>query len=106
MHSQDPMHSINNVDEVMTHTRPLIPDVPFHPGPTYRAPPNLLHQTCQEVRKVHKVHLVQKILIQILVWTLSKILCYKKALILKLIIDWTNHSFQEPKKIEQSCKQW
>ena len=22
----------------MTHTRPLIPDVPFHPGPTYRAP--------------------------------------------------------------------
>ena len=23
----------------MTHTRPLIPDVPFHPGPTYRPPP-------------------------------------------------------------------
>ena len=22
----------------MTHTRPLIPDVPFHPGPTYRPP--------------------------------------------------------------------
>ena len=33
------MHSINNVDEGMTHTRPLIPDVPFHPGPTYRPPP-------------------------------------------------------------------
>ena len=29
------MHSINNVDEGMTHTRPLIPDIPFHPGPTY-----------------------------------------------------------------------
>ena len=23
----------------MTHTRPLIPDVPFHPGPTYWPPP-------------------------------------------------------------------
>ena len=23
----------------MTHFRPLIPDVPFHPGPTYKPPP-------------------------------------------------------------------
>ena len=55
------MHSINNVDEEMTHTRPLIPDVILikvqHTGPL----PNLLDQMCQEVRKVHKVHLVQKI---------------------------------------------
>ena len=33
------MHSVSNVDEGMTHTRPLIPDVPFHPGPTYRPLP-------------------------------------------------------------------
>ena len=33
------MHSVNNADEGLTHTRPLIPDVPFHPGPTYRHPP-------------------------------------------------------------------
>ena len=32
------MHIINNVDVGMTHTKPLIPDVPFHPGPTYRPP--------------------------------------------------------------------
>ena len=32
------MHSANNVDKGMTHTRPLIPDVPFHPGLTYRPP--------------------------------------------------------------------
>ena len=32
------MHSVNNVDEGMTQTRPVIPDVPFHPGPTYRPP--------------------------------------------------------------------
>ena len=39
VHSKDPTYSINNVDEGMTHTRPLIPDVPFHPSPTYRASP-------------------------------------------------------------------
>ena len=36
LHSKNPMHIINNVDAGMTHTKPLIPDVPFHPGPTYR----------------------------------------------------------------------
>ena len=35
----DPTCSVNSVDEGMTHTKPLIPDVPFHPGPTYRPPP-------------------------------------------------------------------
>ena len=39
MHSKDPMHIINNADVGMTHGTPLIPDVPFHPGPTYRPPP-------------------------------------------------------------------
>ena len=33
------MHSVNNVDEGMTHTRPLIPDVHFHPGPICRLLP-------------------------------------------------------------------
>ena len=36
---KDPMHSVNNVEEGMTHTRPSIPDVPFHPGLTYRPLP-------------------------------------------------------------------
>ena len=39
VNSMDPIHSINNADEGITHTRPLIPDVPFYPGPTYRPPP-------------------------------------------------------------------
>ena len=38
----DPAHSINNWDEEITHTRPLIPDVPFYPGPTYRPLPKLM----------------------------------------------------------------
>ena len=39
VNSTDPRHSVNSVDEGMTHTRPLIPDVPFYQGPTYRPPP-------------------------------------------------------------------
>ena len=30
------MHCINNVSSKMTNNNPLIPDVPFHPGPVYR----------------------------------------------------------------------
>ena len=61
VNSTDPMHSINNVDKGMTHTRPLITDVAFHPVQLKGLLPNPLYPTCQEVRKVHKVHLVQKI---------------------------------------------
>ena len=39
VYSKYPMHIINNVDAGMTHTKLLIPDVPFHPGPTYEPPP-------------------------------------------------------------------
>ena len=39
VHSKDPTHTLNNVDAGVMHTKPLIPDVPFHPGPRYRLPP-------------------------------------------------------------------
>ena len=54
-HSKDLMHFINNADKGMAHTRPLTPDVPFHPGPLTSTLLNPLDQTCQEVRKVHKI---------------------------------------------------
>ena len=38
VHSKDLMHSINNARK-MPNNNPLIPDVPFHPGPVYRSPP-------------------------------------------------------------------
>ena len=56
--SKDPMHSVNNVDEGLTCTRPLIPDVPFHPGPTYRLPTKPIRSEVSTDQKIHKVHLV------------------------------------------------
>ena len=38
MHSTDLMHSINNANDKMANSNPLIPDVAFHPGPVYRPP--------------------------------------------------------------------
>ena len=37
--STAPTHSINNANEGMTHSRPLIPDVSFYRGPTHWPPP-------------------------------------------------------------------
>ena len=54
IHSQDPTHTVNNVGEGMTHTRPFIPDVPLHPSLTCRPPSKPI--TCQRGRKVHRVH--------------------------------------------------
>ena len=42
VNSRDLTHSVNNVGQGMAHTRPLMPDVLFHPGPTYRPPPKLI----------------------------------------------------------------
>ena len=44
VHSKDLMHSINNASDKMTNSNPLIPDVPFHPGPVYRPPPKPIKQ--------------------------------------------------------------
>ena len=43
VHTRDLMHSINNMSSMMTNNNPLIPDVPFHPGPVCRPLPT--HQT-------------------------------------------------------------
>ena len=51
VHSKDPTHTINNADTGMTHTEPLIPDVPFHPGLTYRPPPKPIRSNVPRSQK-------------------------------------------------------
>ena len=38
-HSTAPTQSINNSNVEVTHRSPMIKDIPFYPGPTYRPPP-------------------------------------------------------------------
>ena len=48
-HSRDPMYSINNMNEKMTDSKPLIPDVPFHPGPVYRPLKPIRHDVSNQL---------------------------------------------------------
>ena len=44
VHSKDLTHSINNTNCKMSNRDPLIPDVPFHPGPVHKPLPELIKQ--------------------------------------------------------------
>ena len=44
MHTKDLMHSINNTNDKMAKSNPLIQDGAFHPGPVYRPPPKPIKQ--------------------------------------------------------------
>ena len=46
VHTKDLTHSIKNMNGKMTNNNPLIPDVPFHPGPIYRPPPKPHQARC------------------------------------------------------------
>ena len=50
VHSTDLMHSINNMNDKMANSNPLIPDVAFHPGPVYRSPPKPIKQNMTHVQ--------------------------------------------------------
>ena len=48
--SKDLMHSINNANDKMANSNPLIPDVAFHPGPLYGPPPKPIKQNMTHVQ--------------------------------------------------------
>ena len=56
VHTKDLMHSISNMSGKMTNNNPLIPDVPFYPGPVSDPHPNPSNKVCQTLR-VHKAQL-------------------------------------------------
>ena len=50
MHSTDPTHSINNVDDRIASNNPLMPYASFHPGPILRPPPKPIMQNLTHVQ--------------------------------------------------------
>ena len=50
MHSTDPTHSINNVDDRIPNNNPLMPDVALHPGPILRPPSKPINQNSTHVQ--------------------------------------------------------
>ena len=84
------MHAVHNVDEGMTHTRPLIPDVPFQSGPTYRPPPKPIRSNVSRREESSQSSPSSENIL----W---KILHFKKVLFQKLIKDQTIHSSKNHK---------
>ena len=50
IHSTDPMHSINNVDDRIANNNPLMPDAVFYPDPILRPPSKPIKQNLTHVQ--------------------------------------------------------
>ena len=59
MHSTDPTHSINNVNDRIVNYNPFIPDAPFHPGPIFRPPVKPIKQNMTHVQSSQNVQDIQ-----------------------------------------------
>ena len=67
MHTKDPTHSINNVNDRIVNNNPFMSDAPFHPDPTLRPPvkpirQNMTHnQNSQNVQDINpNINLILK----------------------------------------------
>ena len=56
-HSKDLTHSINNANGKMSNRDPLVPDVPFHPGPVYKPLSEPIKQN-ESYPQIHGVQLI------------------------------------------------
>ena len=91
------MHTVNNVNEGMTHTRPLIPDVPFHPGPTYRPPPKPIRSNVSRSQESLQSSLSVKNINPDINLDFKQNSPFQEGLISENSKDWTNHSFKTQK---------
>ena len=81
----------------MRHTKPLIPDVPFHPGATYRSPPKLIRSNVPRSQESLQSSLNVENINSDINLEYEEILYFKKVLFLKLSKGQTNHSFKTQK---------
>ena len=91
------MHSVNNADEWMTHTRPLILDVPFPPGPTYRPPPKPIKSDTFRGQESSQSSPSSENISSDINLDLKKILHFKTMLFLKHMKDWTSNFSRTPR---------
>ena len=91
------MHSINNVDEGMTHTRPLIPDVPFHPCPTYGPSPKPIRSNIPRSQESSQSSPSSENVSSYINLDFEENSPFQEGIFRKFIKDWTNHSFKNHK---------
>ena len=96
------MHIINNADVGMKHTKPLIPDGPFHPGLTYRPPPKPIrsnvprHQeSSQSSSSVENINPDAN-------WDFEENSPFQEGVISKMFQKPDKSFFQDPQKLNNS----
>ena len=98
------MHSINNLDKGMTHTRPFIPDVPFHLGPMCRPPPKPIRSNMpRSQERLQSLPGTENINPDINL-NFEENYPFQEHVISEAYQRPDKLFFQEPKKNEQSCK--
>ena len=78
----------------MTHTRPLIPDVPFHPGQTYRPPPKPIRSDMPRGQESSQSSPSSENISSDINLDFEENSPFQEGVIQKLIKDPKNHSFE------------
>ena len=90
MHTKDLTHSVNNANDKITNSNPLIPDGAFHPGPVYKPPPKPLKQNMIHAQNSQSSNIKDN----------SSDSPFQEGIMSKTFQRLDNHFFQKPKELE------
>ena len=96
IHTKDLMHSIDNVSGKMTNNNPLIPDVPFHPGPVYRPPPKPIKKDMAYPQSSQSSNSIEDIMPNIN-FDFEENSPFQEGIMSETLKDQTNHFFKNQK---------
>ena len=101
VHTKDLTDPINNRSGKMTNNNPLIPDVPFHPGPVYRPPPKPIKQDMSNPQSSQSATNIEDINPNINL-DFKENSPFQEGVMSKHFKDQTNHFFRTPKELGTS----
>ena len=93
------MHIINSSDVGWKHTKPLIPDAPFHPGPTFRPPPKPIRSNVPRSQESLQSSSSVENIIPDINLDFKENLPFQESVISKMIQRPDKSFFQDPKEL-------
>ena len=98
VHSTDPMHSINNVDDRIANNNPLMPDAAFHPCPILRLPPKPIKENLRHVQSSQNSNV--KDINPNINFDFEENSPFQESIMSKMFQRLDKSFFQEPKELE------
>ena len=97
MHTKDQMHSINNVNDKMANSNPLIQDGTDHPGPFYRPPPKPIKQNMTHIQSSQSSNIDNNN--SDINFDFEENFPFQEGIMSKTFQRWDKSFFQEPKEL-------